>query len=279
MVEKSDSSRCCKPNIPTGDQRSLAGTVIDMGRFNDKVALVTGAASGIGRATALRFAADGADVVGFDSNADGLDQVALAAAQSGASMTTLVGDVGIRNDCMTAIENTVLEHGRLDVLANVAGIAWAEHVSDVTEEGWNRMMGVNVSGAFWFSQAALPHLVSSHGNLVNVASNAGLMGQAYTVAYSTSKGAVINMTRALAMEYAKEPVRINAVAPGGVDSPMSRDFQMPDDLDYALMQRYIGFRPMADPTEVANVIAFVASDEASRMHGAIVTVDGGLTAG
>jgi len=252
------------------------------GRFANRVALITGAASGIGRATVLRMAADGATVVGFDRDADGLAAVAdeVGDIEDGTRvMTTVVGDVSVRADCVAAVECAVTNHGRLDVLANVAGITWAEHVADATEDGWNRMMAVNVSGTFWFVQAALPHLIASRGNVVNVASNAGLMGQAYTVAYSTAKGAVVNMTRSLAMEFAKEPIRINAVAPGGVDSPMSRDFQMPDDLDYSLMQPYIGFRAMADPSELANVIAFVASDEASRMHGAIVSVDGGLTAG
>ena len=141
------------------------------------------------------------------------------------------------------------------------------------------MLGVNVSGVFWCCQAAIPHLLETHGNIVNIASNAGLMGQAYTVAYSATKGAVVNMTRALAMEFIKQPIRINAIAPGGVDTAMTRNYSMPEDLDFSLMQRYIGFRDMADPAELANVIAFVASDEASRIHGAIIPVDGGLTAG
>ena len=250
-----------------------------MGRFDGRVALLTGAASGIGRATALLMAADGAAIAGFDRDGDGLAAVAAEVADAGGNMTTTVGDVSDRGCCRTAVDEAVSSHGRLDVLANIAGVAWSEHVADATEETWNRMLGVNVSGVFWCCQAAIPHLLETHGNIVNIASNAGLMGQAYTVAYSATKGAVVNMTRALAMEFIKQPIRINAIAPGGVDTAMTRNYSMPEDLDFSLMQPYIGFRGMADPAELANVIAFVASDEASRIHGAIISVDGGLTAG
>ena len=250
-----------------------------MGRFDGRVALLTGAASGIGRATALRLAADGATIAGFDRDGDGLAAVVREVADAGGRMTTTVGDVSIRETCVAAVEEAVEAHGRLDVLANIAGVSWSEHVADTTEESWDRMLGINVSGVFWCCQAAIPHLISTNGNIVNIASNAGLMGQAYTVAYSTTKGAVVNMTRALAMEFIKEPIRINAIAPGSVDTSLTRNYSLPDDLDFSLVQPYIGFRGMADAEELANVIAFVASDEASRIHGAIIPVDGGLTAG
>ena len=250
-----------------------------MGRFDGRVALLTGAASGIGRATALRLAADGATIAGFDRDGEGLAAVVQEVADAGGRMTTTVGDVSIRESCVAAVEEAVEAHGRLDVLANIAGVCWSEHVADTTEESWDRMLGINVSGVFWCCQAAIPHLISTNGNIVNIASNAGLMGQSYTVAYSTTKGAVVNMTRALAMEFIKEPIRINAVAPSGVDTSMTRNYSMPDDLDFSLIQPYIGFRDMADAEELANVIAFVASPEASRIHGAIIPVDGGLTAG
>ncbi len=250
-----------------------------MGRFDGRVALLTGAASGIGRATALRLAADGATIAGFDRDDEGLAAVVQEVADAGGRMTTTVGDVSIRESCVAAVEEAVEAHGRLDVLANIAGVCWSEHVADTTEESWDRMLGINVSGVFWCCQAAIPHLIATNGNIVNIASNAGLMGQAYTVAYSTTKGAVVNMTRALAMEFIKEPIRINAVAPSGVDTSMTRNYSMPDDLDFSLIQPYIGFRGMADAEELANVIAFVASPEASRIHGAIIPVDGGLTAG
>jgi NAD(P)-dependent dehydrogenase (short-subunit alcohol dehydrogenase family) len=250
-----------------------------MGRFDGRVALLTGAASGIGRATALRLAADGATIAGFDRDGDGLAAVVREVADAGGRMTTTVGDVSIRESCVAAVEEAVEAHGRLDVLANIAGVCWSEHVADTTEESWGRMLGINVSGVFWCCQAAIPHLIATNGNIVNIASNAGLMGQAYTVAYSTTKGAVVNMTRSLAMEFIKEPIRINAIAPGSVDTSLTRNYSLPDDLDFSLMQPYIGFRGMADAEELANVIAFVASDEASRIHGAIIPVDGGLTAG
>jgi len=250
-----------------------------MGRFDGRVALLTGAASGIGRATALRLAADGATIAGFDRDGEGLAAVVQEVADAGGRMTTTVGDVSIRESCVAAVEEAVEAHGRLDVLANIAGVCWSEHVADTTEESWGRMLGINVSGVFWCCQAAIPHLIATNGNIVNIASNAGLMGQAYTVAYSTTKGAVVNMTRALAMEFIKEPIRINAIAPSGVDTSLTRNYSLPDDLDFSLMQPYIGFRGMADAEELANVIAFVASDEASRIHGAIIPVDGGLTAG
>ena len=250
-----------------------------MGRFDGRVALLTGAASGIGRATALRLAADGATIAGFDRDGDGLAAVVREVADAGGRMTTTVGDVSIRESCVAAVEEAVEAHGRLDVLANIAGVCWSEHVADATEESWGRMLGINVSGVFWCCQAAIPHLIATNGNIVNIASNTGLMGQAYTVAYSTTKGAVVNMTRSLAMEFIKEPIRINAIAPGSVDTSLTRNYSLPDDLDFSLMQPYIGFRGMADAEELANVIAFVASDEASRIHGAIIPVDGGLTAG
>jgi meso-butanediol dehydrogenase/(S,S)-butanediol dehydrogenase/diacetyl reductase len=248
-------------------------------RFEDKVALITGAASGIGRAVSLRLASEGARVFGHDLNADGLAETAALVAGAGGTMETRAGDISKAAECRDAVAACVTTFGRLDVLGNNAGIARAEHVADVTEDQYRRMMGVNVDGYFFTAQAAIPHLLETDGNIVNVASNAGLMGQAYTVVYCMTKGAVVQLTRALAMEFAKTKLRINAIAPSGIQTTLSENFQIPDDVDGSLMRPYMGFRPMGSPDDIAAMFAFVASDEAVSVHGAILAVDRGVTAG
>jgi NAD(P)-dependent dehydrogenase (short-subunit alcohol dehydrogenase family) len=254
-------------------------------RFADRVVVVTGAASGVGRECAKRFAAEGAAVVGFDVNESGLAETvavaeaAVAEAGSGGTMWTRRTDIASREDAHAAIDEVAQRHGRLDVLANVAGVLRCARVPDVTEADWDLVFGVNVAGTFWCCQAAIPHLIESRGNIVNVASNAGLMGQAYFSAYTASKAAVVNLTRSLAMEYVKAKIRINAVAPGGIDTPMTAGSVLPDDVDWKLVEPYMGHRRLNAPASIANVICFVASDEASAMHGSIVSADSGLTAG
>jgi meso-butanediol dehydrogenase / (S,S)-butanediol dehydrogenase / diacetyl reductase len=248
-------------------------------RFDGKVALLTGAASGIGRSVALRLASEGATVFGVDINAEGLEQTAASVAEAGGTMVVRTAEITSRGECRATVASCIDDLGRLDVLGNIAGMARAEHVVDVDEESYRRMMAVNVDGAFFLAQAAIPHLLETSGNIVNIASNAGLMGQAYTVVYCMTKGAIIQFTRALAMEYIKTPLRVNAIAPGGVDTSLSRGFQIPDDIDFELMGRYTGLRRMARPDDIAALFAFVASDDGGNMHGSILSTDAGLTAG
>jgi meso-butanediol dehydrogenase/(S,S)-butanediol dehydrogenase/diacetyl reductase len=245
-------------------------------RFDGRVALVTGAASGIGRAVTLRLAREGATVVALDLDAPG-----LAATQDAAEGKVLVRecDVTKADECRAAVDSAVNECGRLDVLGNVAGIARGEHVTEVTEAAYRHMMGVNVDGYFFMAQAAIPHLLANNGVIINIASNAGLIGQAYTVVYCMTKGAVVQLTKSLAMEYLKQPLRVVAIAPGGVDTGLLRNYAMPMDVDWDLVTRYTGARGMADPDDIANLFAFLASDEARNIHGTVVSSDGGMTAG
>ena len=250
-----------------------------MGRFDGKVALITGAASGIGRATALLLAQRGASIIGFDIDRSALADAVHDALAKGGTMTAVVGDVSSRDDCHAAVAEAVDGYGQLDLLANIAGVASSQHLTDLGQDDWDRLVGVNLSGVVWCAQAAIPHLLETNGSMVNVASSAAMIGQAYTVAYSATKGGVTALTRSLAMEYARTGIRINAISPGAVDTSLTRDYQIPDEADMKLVQRYIGFRGMAGPSEIAEVIAFLASDDARRIHGAVIPVDGGLTTG
>jgi meso-butanediol dehydrogenase / (S,S)-butanediol dehydrogenase / diacetyl reductase len=245
-------------------------------RFDGRVAVITGAGSGIGRATTLRLADEGARVLALD-----IDEGRLKETQDlgGDSVVTRPTDVTVVAECRAAIGDAVKEFGRLDILGNVAGIGRNEHVTEVTEAAYRQMMAVNVDAYFFLAQAAIPHLLEQNGVIVNIASNAGLMGQAFSVVYTMSKGAVVQLTRSLAMEYMKRPLRVVAIAPGGTDTNLIKGFQMPDDVDWDLVGRYTSPRGFARPEDIAALFCFLASDEAKNIHGAIVSSDNGITAG
>jgi len=250
-----------------------------MERFEDKIALITGAASGIGRAVCVRLASEGARVFAMDIDLDGLAGTETLVKDAGGSIQVGGFDVTQRAQCFAAVQAAVDAFGKLDVLANVAGILRFSHSHEMSEEEWNLVHAVNLSGPFFMCQAAIPHLVESGGNIVNIASTASLIGQAYTAAYCSSKGGLTQLTRALAMEYIKQGIRINAVAPGGTTTALVAAVQIPDDMDGDLVNRYTGMRGMSDPEEIASAVAYIASDEARSVHGAILSVDGGMTAG
>ena len=249
-----------------------------MARFDGQVALLSGVASGMGRCTAIRLAAEGATIHGIDIDDEGAAATAAEITEAGGAITVQHADLASVDDCRSAVDEAVASHGRLDVLGNIAAISWHAHVGDVTEQAWDTMMDINVKSMFFLCQAAIPHLLETEGSIVNIASNAGFMGQAYTVPYCASKGAVVNLTRALAMEFVKTPLRINAIAPGGTDTPMNRNFEVAENADFDLMKPYMGYRGFGQPEHIAALFAFLVSDEAANIHGSIINADSGLTA-
>jgi NAD(P)-dependent dehydrogenase (short-subunit alcohol dehydrogenase family) len=235
-----------------------------------RVALVTGVASGIGRAVAERLAVDGRTVVGLDLRADGPDGVEV-----------VVGDVTDRAAVDAVVAHAVARHGRLDVVANVAGIPQFGRVDDLSDAEWQRQLDVNLTGPFTVCRAALPHLRATRGCIVNVASIAGLQGQAYTAAYCASKGGLVALTRALAVELALDGVRVNCVCPAAVDTPLLAEVahRIPPDADPRLLDRLQMLMPgLVTPGQVADAVAWLASGAAALVTGQALALDGGRSA-
>jgi meso-butanediol dehydrogenase/(S,S)-butanediol dehydrogenase/diacetyl reductase len=251
-----------------------------MNRFAGKVAFVTGAASGIGRATALRLAAEGAEVFAADVNAAGLAETVSAIEAGGGRASGERLDVSDVAACRAAIAVCTSRAGRLDVLCNVAGVMYWGRVTDVSEAEWQRVLAVNLTGVFFLCQAALPALLETKGVIVNVSSAAGVKGQAYTSPYCVSKAGVVSLTKCLAVEYAKQGLRAVALCPGGVNTPLNAELKLPEGADMSLFKRLMPLAfPLAEPEEIAAAIAYLASPEARFVNGAVLSIDGGQTAG
>jgi NAD(P)-dependent dehydrogenase (short-subunit alcohol dehydrogenase family) len=244
-----------------------------------RVALVTGAARGLGRAIAEALAEQGVTLMLVDILADRLEDARGALEAGGVRCAAFPTDISVRENCVAAVEATIAEFGRLDILINAAALMRFNHATEVPEDEFWRIMQVNAGAPFWFAQAAIPHLLESEGNIVNVLSQSALMGTSYIVPYSMSKAALMQLTKSLAVEYVDKPIRINGVAPGSMMTEISTGATLPDDVDFNKMKRYSGERPPADPAQVAAVVAFISSPKASNVHGAIWTADGGVTAG
>jgi meso-butanediol dehydrogenase/(S,S)-butanediol dehydrogenase/diacetyl reductase len=251
-----------------------------MQRFENKIALITGAASGIGLATARRLAQEGAKIFACDLNFTLLETEMAKLSATGATVKTLNLNVADVSACHAAVAKAVETFGRIDVLCNIAGIGQFKNFADITQAEWDRMFAVNVTGLFAMTQAAMPHLLVSKGNVINMSSAAGVVGIPYNAAYCASKGAVLLFSKSLATEYASRGVRVNAICPGGVNTPLAAGFNnnLPKDIDGALLGRVFPLTPFnAEPEEIAAAIAYIASDEARFVTGIGLSIDGGQT--
>ena len=248
-----------------------------MNRFAGKIAVVTGAGSGVGRATCVRLAQEGAAVACLDVDQVAAEKTAAGIRATGGQARAYQVDVAQPESVRTAVDAAAKDLGRPSVLANCAGIGKFSRTHETPYEEWARIIAVNLTGTFLVSQAVLRYMLEGGGTIVNVASNAGLMGQPYSAAYCASKGGVVNLTRALADEYIRRGIRVNAVAPGGINTPMQKAFRLPDGAEFHEIAKLISPLGNSEPEEIAGVIAFVASEEARYMTGTIVSIDGGLT--
>ncbi|MEC7552386.1 MAG: SDR family oxidoreductase [Pseudomonadota bacterium] len=250
-----------------------------MNRFDGKKVLITGAASGIGQATAIRFSAEGAHVIIADVNESGLQATAELMAQA----PTIKPYNALENASSQTLVNESAKVG-LDVVCNISGtFGWGPSENFSLDE-FERIMQINTTSVFAICQAALPHLEKTKGTIINTASTAALQGIAYTIAYSASKHAVAAITKGLALEYGAKGVRVNAICPGHVDTPMAAQIQenIPDgDIDFNLIMRNAPklLDGTCKPSDIASLFAYLASEEASKVTGSLFTMDGGQLAG
>jgi NAD(P)-dependent dehydrogenase (short-subunit alcohol dehydrogenase family) len=249
-----------------------------LGRLKDKVALITGGASGIGRATSLLFAREGAHVVVVDVAIEGGNETARQIAAAGGAATFVKADVAISREVRGFIEATLTAHGRLDVLFNNAGIEGpAAKIADYDEDDWARVVAIDLTAVFLAMKHAIPHMVRQGGGaIISTASVAGLVGFPGSAAYAAAKAGVVNLTRLAAVEYARHNVRVNCICPGIIDTPMAGRV-----LGGQRDERLNRLQPVGRfgrPEDIASAALFLASDESSFANGAPFIIDGGYVA-
>jgi meso-butanediol dehydrogenase/(S,S)-butanediol dehydrogenase/diacetyl reductase len=244
-------------------------------RFSGKVAIITGGASGIGEATARRFVEEGASVVITDRMKEKIERVAQSLPKDRALVH--VADVSVRADCDALVAVAVERFGRLDTVVNSAGVNVVGAVSETTDEVWRNAIGTDLDSIFYITRAALPHLVSTKGSIINIGSVSSLGGGWSHAAYCAAKAAMANLSKAVAIDMAADGVRVNTVCPGLTDTPMVESIMGNEEVLKKGLER-IPMKRVARPEEIASVIAFLASEDASYVTGAALPVDGGLVA-
>lgn len=255
---------------------------MDVTRHADRVAIVTGAGSGIGAATALRLLREGASVVAGDIAAAGLEQLRVDAGDAAGRLVTVVGDISTQAGVDALVAAAITAHGHVDIVANVAGIMdWFLPAHEVDDETWQRVMAVNVDGPMMLTRAVLPGMMErKRGAIVNVGSVGGIRGAAAGAAYTTSKHALVGLTRNAAWTYAEDGIRVNVVCPGGVVTNITTTATPRSPWGMGRLAKvHASATGMAQPDEVATLISWLASDEASNVNGAVITDDGGWSAG
>ncbi|MCH2173752.1 SDR family oxidoreductase [Myxococcota bacterium] len=246
-----------------------------LARFENKVALITGAGAGIGRATALRLAEEGARVACIDLKPEAVVETAELVAQNGGEALAVTCDVSDRNSVNAAVATSIDQFGQLDVLGNIAGILSFHHFSEMELASWEKLFSVNVTGVFHVTQAALPHLIETQGNIVNASSSSALGGLPYGVGYSSTKGAISAFTRSLAVELSPHGIRVNAVCPASIVTAMTESTLIPDGAKNRLLTRQAAMDGPRGPEVVAGVIAMIASEDGTHLNGEEIRVDGG----
>lgn len=252
------------------------------GRVADRVAIVTGAGSGIGRASAIRLAQEGAKVVCVDINETTAQECADEIKKSSGSAYAAKCDISDSAACNKVVSDCVANFGNVDILVNNAGVNLPGVFHEVSDETILRTLSVNVMGAMYLARAAMPFMLkNSRGSIINMSSVNGLVSEPFLSVYSASKGAVVMLTRGIALDYAKTGIRCNAICPGWVDTPINyAHADMLGGLDH-VYKTISSFQPIGrpgTPMEIANLVLFLASDESSFMTGSIVSADGGMTA-
>lgn len=249
-------------------------------RFADKAALITGAASGIGRATAIRLAAEGASVMLADIDTAGLNDTLKQISELAGEADCFTFDATNEQSCCDAVAKTVERWGKLDIVGNIAGIVSFWHLHETTTDLWNRSLQINLTAPMIICREAMPHLIKTQGNIINMASTAGLSGQAYNAIYAATKHGVIGLTKSLAVEFSKQNVRVNAICPGGVKTALNDKMRWAENMDDALVGRLMPLLDhLAEPEEIASLFAQLASSDSKFVTGAAWRIDGGQLAG
>ena len=247
-----------------------------MERFKDRVILITGAASGIGRASAIRISQEGGTIVCADIQVDAVNDTVEQIKKNNGDALALVCDVSNEDAVNDTVAKAVSHYGKLNGLCNIAGILAFENTHEVKLADWNRIITINLTGTFLMCKAALPHLLETKGSIVNMSSTAALAGHPWTAAYSASKGGILALTYTLAIEYGRKGVRTNALCPGAVSTPIQQAFRFPDGCDTTLLERITPFDTFRPPEDVAGAVAFLASDDSIHINGTALRIDGGM---